>query len=103
MTELPLIGEATAVATEPPRDVVAGIYARDDGVHVTEFGVGVPEFDGGAAGEADGAGGVAVIKGAGERDDADPGAGEPAGHCSVAGGVSDQGEFSHVRPRRPRR
>src|SRR6476619_7278960 len=48
---------------------------EDDGVDAQEVRVAVPERDGFAAALADGARGVTVVEGAGERDDADP-------HCA---------------------
>ncbi|GIU55794.1 hypothetical protein NicSoilC12_15430 [Arthrobacter sp. NicSoilC12] len=77
-----------------------------DGVNVTQSGAGVPELHRGGAGQTDRTGGVAVVEGAGEGDDADLRTSEPASTRSVGGdgdGLADQGEFSHFRPQRPRR
>ncbi|GAA1647268.1 hypothetical protein GCM10009790_30540 [Georgenia ruanii] len=58
---------------------------QDDGVDAAQVRVGVPQGDRLGAGEADGPLGVAVVQGAGEGDDADPGA-AGGGHqrCSSA-------------------
>ena len=66
--------------TSPEVVAVGESAGQDDGVHTVQVCVGVPQTHGLGPGDAHGANGILVVKGAGKGDDSDPRCHD---HCST--------------------